>query len=82
MGVESAIGQIGTSGVYAIATPSDTTTYSGVKGVAICGAGGNLVVTRIDGTDETIPVLSGQLLPISFVKVKAATTATGVLVMQ
>lgn len=82
MGVESAIGQLGTSDVYQVATPSDSTLYAGVKGVAICGAAGNLVVTRKDGTDETIPVLAGMVLPISFLKVKAATTATGVLVMQ
>lgn len=82
MGIDSAIGQIGTSGVYSVVTPSDATLYAGVKGVAICGAAGNLVVTRLDGVDETIPVLAGMVLPIGFIKVKAATTATGVLVMS
>lgn len=83
MGVESAIGRIGTSINYQMATPSDATVYTGVKGVAICGAAGNLVVTLVDGvTQVTIPVLAGQLLPIAFSKVNAASTATGILVMQ
>ncbi|MFA6267770.1 MAG: hypothetical protein WC670_18890 [Pseudolabrys sp.] len=82
MGVESAIGQIGTSYQYTVATPSDSTTYTGVKGVAICGAAGDLVVTKPGGGDETIPVLAGMVLPIGFTKVKAASTATGILVMS
>lgn len=82
MGVESAIESIGTSSTYDI-FPGGDTVYSGVKGVAIQGAAGNLSVLRNDGVAEVIPVLAGQVLPISFSKIVAATTtATSILVMR
>ncbi len=83
MGVESAIGEIGTSYVYDLFPAAGDVAYSGVKGVAIQGAAGNLSVIRNDGVAEIIPVLSGQILPIGFSKiVNATTTATSILVMR
>lgn len=58
-------------------TKSDTTVLAPTRGIYVGGAG-SLTVDFADGTTDVVitapPV--GTLLPISVVKVKAATTAT------
>lgn len=58
-------------------TKSDSTVLAPTRGVFVGGTG-NLTVDFADGSTDvviTAPVV-GQILPISVVKVKAATTAT------
>ena len=62
-------------GVVAI-TPSDTTTYTSLRGVYVGGTG-TVAVTMPDGSTATfsaVPV--GTILPGKFSKINAASTAT------
>lgn len=60
-------------------TPSDATTYSGMKGFRV-GSAGDVVITKHDGTDITITgAVAGEHLPINCLKIKAATTATNII---
>lgn len=62
----------------AAVTPSDSTIITS-RMLSIGGAG-NLVVDMKGGqAGVTIPVAAGQTLPISVQKVRAATTATGIV---
>ena len=47
----------------------------------MCGVAGNLVVTRENGTDVTIPFASGQTLLIQAKALKSTSTAENVFVM-
>lgn len=58
--------------------PSDVTILSPTLYLIIGGAG-NLTVTMVGGMDAVIPVLASQVLPLRVTKVKAATTATGIV---
>jgi len=62
----------------AAVTPSDTTTYVNMLYLYATGAG-NLVLEMPDGTTATFAVLANTRWDVSAVKVKAATTATGVI---
>jgi hypothetical protein len=67
----------------AAVTPHDTndTGAAYCRGLAIGGAG-NLVVDMLGGaTDVTFVVSTGQFLPIRVLRVKAATTATGIVAL-
>jgi hypothetical protein len=81
MGVESAIADLRSADNFEVVTPSDATTYAGVRAVYV-GGSGDLVVTRKGGGDVTFSgVQAGTLLPIGVAKVKAATTATAIVVL-
>lgn len=61
-------------------TPSDTTTFDPPTRGLYVGTGGSLVVTDPYGNDATYAnVADGSALPISVVKVKAATTASNIV---
>lgn len=63
-------------------TKSDTTVLAPTRGIFVGGTG-NLTVDFADGTTDvliTAPVV-GTILPISVVKVKAATTATAIVAL-
>lgn len=66
------------SGAIAV-TPSDSTTLSGVRALKI-GTAGNVVAT-IGGSDFTFVCAAGERLDIQATKVKAATTATGIVAL-
>lgn len=63
-------------------TPSDSTTFgSNTIGLFVGGAG-DLTLTLPSGSDVTLQsVVAGTILPISFTKVKAATTATKIVAL-
>lgn len=63
---------------YAV-TPSDTTLVD-ARAIFV-GGEGNLVLENEDGTDVTFAVKAGTLLPVSPKRVKAATTATGIVAL-
>jgi hypothetical protein len=59
-------------------TPNDSTTLTGVRSLYV-GTGGDLVVT-INGHDRTLEnVPDGFILSAQVTKVKAATTASGII---
>lgn len=59
-------------------TKSDATVLQPTKGLFITGTG-NVVVTYVDGTDATWTGIADlTFLPIQVIKVKDATTATGI----
>lgn len=63
-------------------TKSDATVIAPTRGIFVGGTG-NLTVDFADGTIDvliTAPVV-GTILPISVVKVKAATTATAIVAL-
>ena len=60
-------------------TVSDVTTYTGMKGFRVGGAG-DLTLTLEDDTDiNIIGALAGEYFPINCKKFKAATTATVII---
>jgi hypothetical protein len=63
-------------------TASDTTTIGGCRGLWVGGAG-NLTLDFADGGTNIVisGVPSGTLLPIAPLRVKAATTATGIVAL-
>lgn len=60
-------------------TKSDATVYDPPFRALVIGGGGTLVVTSKDGADATYTVQAGQTIVIVGTKVKAATTATGIV---
>lgn len=62
-------------------TPSDTTPLSGVRAIYV-GTGGTLVLT-VNGNVRTLPnIPDGFMLPVKGVtRVRAATTASGILAL-
>ena len=61
-------------------TPSDATVLTTSRALFV-GSGGTLVVTML-GSDVTFTnVQSGAILPLQVQKVKAATTATGIVAL-
>jgi hypothetical protein len=63
-------------------TPNDTTTIGGCRGLYVGGAG-NLTLDFADGTTNVLfsGVPAGTVLPIAPLRVKAATTATGIVAL-
>jgi len=61
-------------------TPSDSTVLPETAGI-YCGGAGNLVLTMDDGTVITLAVIAGSYHPLRANKVRAATTATGVVAL-
>jgi len=62
-------------------TPSDSTVLDTTRALYVGGAG-TVVVDMLDsGTNITFAVAAGTLLPIRVTKVKAATTATGIVAL-
>ena len=43
------------------------------------GLGGDLAITGMDGTQVTLSVLDGQILPIRPLQVNSSTTASGII---
>lgn len=70
----------GASASFAAVTPSDSTVLSGVRAIYVGGAG-TIVVTPASGADVTFTVPAGGTLLISPTKVKAASTATGIVAL-
>lgn len=66
----------------AAVTKSDSTTYTGVRGVYVGGAG-DLAVRFLNSTATVtfVGVAAGSVLPIQAWKIMDATTATNVLVL-
>lgn len=63
-----------------VVTPSDATVIS-ARSLYI-GVGGTVVVEWTDGTTSTfINVVSGTILPVNVVKVRASTTATNIIAL-
>jgi len=58
-------------------TPSDSTTYTRSDAIYVAGAG-DIVVTYPNNVDHTIAVPANWQARLQVIKVKAATTATGV----
>lgn len=63
---------------WSVVTPSDETTYANMRGIFVGGAG-TLVLTGANGVDAPFPMPAGGFLPASPVKIKAASTATGIV---
>jgi len=66
---------------YGAVTKSDSTDLGVCRGISF-GTAGDLVLTDPDGTDRTIPsgaLAVGIIHPISYTKVKAATTAANMV---
>jgi hypothetical protein len=60
-------------------TPSDTADSVNYRAVYVGGAG-NLKVTTKTGTDTTLAVIAGQVIPIAVTRVfSTGTTATGIV---
>lgn len=59
-------------------TPSDTTVFQNMLFLYVTGAG-NLALEMPDGTTATFAVGANTQWDVSAVKVKAATTATGIV---
>lgn len=79
-GVENAVLALASAGSATAVTKSDITTYAAMRAVYV-GTAGDLTVT-INGADVVFKnVSSGQLLPISPTKIKAATTAADVVAL-
>lgn len=66
------------NGHFAV-TPSDVTPLTGVRSVVVGGAG--TVVATVDGVDATYNCIDGQSLSIKATKIKAASTATGIVAL-
>jgi hypothetical protein len=81
MALEITLPSIEPSAAWEAVTPSDVTTYSDVRGVFVAGAG-TLVLTDGGGAVVTFTCVAGQLLPVSPSKIKAASTATGIVVLK
>lgn len=58
-------------------TPSDTAELKPRPRAIMVGGAGNLVAKNIKGTEVTIPVVAGQIVPIKATHVMASTSATG-----
>lgn len=69
---------------FVAVTPSDTTVLTGVRALYIgsIGSGASLVVTDQGGEDATFTVAAGQIVAIAPSKVKAATTASGIVALK
>lgn len=65
-------------GVILPVTPSDSTVLANLSWLRIGGAG-NLVVEGVNGVQVTIAVEANEFVPFTGGKVKAATTATGIV---
>lgn len=76
--VKTSVDKISSSTDFVTIVPSDTTTLSGIKGI-YCGVEGNLVVQGTSNTSITFKVQAGQTLPISPLRVMAATTASSIV---
>lgn len=64
-----------TTGVF-----DGTSRYPLVRELLINGASGNLKVTTLAGSDRTIAVITGQVIPVAVTRVFATgTTATGIV---
>lgn len=58
-------------------TPSDSTVFTQPTRAVYVGGAGNLVVTYLDGSTDTLQsVVAGTLLPIRVTKIGASSTAT------
>lgn len=76
---------IAPSGFFAAVTPSDSTTYTGVRSVWVGTSGDLAVVPALPGGGSAVTfvsVLSGTWLPISVQKVMSTnTTASNIVVL-
>lgn len=83
MGIETEIGKLDISSIFAAVTASDSTVLSGVRSLYIGGAG-DVVATPVSGPDVTFTAVpAGTILPIGPIKVKATgTTATGIVALS
>lgn len=62
-------------------TPSDATTYSGMRGIFVGGTG-DLSLEDQEGTISTFTVAAVPfVLPIGALRIRAATTATNVIAL-
>lgn len=66
-----------TAELFYTITPSDTAELRPRPRAIMVGGAGNLVAKNVKGTQVTIPVVAGQIVPIKTSFVMAATTATG-----
>jgi hypothetical protein len=71
----------GAAASFAAVTPSDSTTYVGIRAIYVGGTAGTIVATNAAGSDVTFNVGSGATLLISPSKIKAASTATGIVAL-
>lgn len=70
----------GAAGSFAAITPSDSTVLVGVRALYITVAG-TIVATPASGPDVTFSMAAGATLLISPTKIKAASTATGIIAL-
>ena len=64
-------------------TKSDTTLLDPVPRALWVGGSGNLVIDTLGGdTDVTLAVPAGALVPVRAIRVKDATTATGIVALS
>lgn len=75
---EASVSVPGTATAITKSDATDTTSAT-AKGILVGGAGNLVVDGVVGGTDITIVVVAGQYVPIRAAKVKAATTATGLV---
>lgn len=66
-----------TAELFYTITPNDTAELKPRPRAIMIGGAGNLVAKNVKGTEVTIPVVAGQIVPIKATHVMAATTATG-----
>ena len=66
-----------TAELFYTITPSDTDELKPRPRAIMIGGAGNLVAKNSKGTQVTIPVVAGQIVPIKATHVMASTSATG-----
>jgi len=65
---------------WAVITPADDTAIAIDANALFCGSDGDLIVKKVSGgTDITIPVLAGALLPIKVFSVETGSTTTPII---
>ena len=63
-------------------TPSDDTVYSPPGPLWVTGDAGDVEFETVGGSEHTVAVETGDWIPFLVSKVKAATTATGIILAQ
>lgn len=61
-------------------TPHDTNTFPRSKAIYVATTG--TIICLINGIDVTITAVAGHIVPIQTTRIKAASTATGIIALS